>query len=90
MNSIEEVFDSAIELVLNESDERKAIEVSFETAGERESFRLKLYKQKELMKKKFPDVAKLLLIRSISDPENSLYKVRLSKLKPLNVEVINL
>jgi len=90
MRSIEEVFDAAIELILSEEEERKAIEVSFDSPQERESFRLKLYKQKELMKKKFPDVAKLLLIRSISDTENSLYKVRLSKLKPLNVEVINL
>jgi len=87
LQDIEEVFNAAVELVLVEGNEKKAIEVSFESLKERESFRIKLYKQKQLLNAKFPDVARKLSIRSLN--EGGVFKVRLSKISPLNVALID-
>ena len=90
MENLEEVFDGAIELALSEDEERKAIELSFDTASEREAVRIKLYKQKQLLGKQFPEVAKKLGIKSITNPTLKIFKVQLFKVAPLKVEIVNL
>lgn len=89
MKNLEEVFNAAVELALSENEERKAIELSFNTASERESVRIKLYKQKQFLTKQHPEIARKLGIRSITDPILKIFKIQLFKVTPLKVEIVD-
>ena len=86
-NNVEEVFDRAILLILEEN-KTDAVEINFSTLKERENFRTRLYKQKSLLKSSNLEMANSIKITAITDTEKKEFKIQLSYSPKLKIKIV--
>ncbi len=86
-NNVEEIFDRTVLLVIEEN-EVDAVEISFSTLKERENFRIRLYKQKSLLKVRNLEVANKIKITAITDTKKKEFKIQLSYAPELKFKIV--
>jgi hypothetical protein len=73
---VEEIFDRAVLLVIEENT-TDAVEITFSTFKERENYRIRLYKQKTLLKAVDAETARKIRITAITDAKKGEFKIQL-------------
>ena len=86
---MDKVFDEAVKLILDQKSD-KGVEVEFDSFQERENFRTRLYRQKQVLTKNHPNIATCLGIKAVTDRKKGSFKVVLYYLKPLSFKVVTI